>query len=104
MKGNRLQSVVMGIGMQVPSLLGGSCIGWSNIDSQRLMPCVLTTWTFFCRAASRGWGGEGRGGVGWGGVEGQKEDRIKVVLSGAEGAQEGALLKPLGSLDGSQGV
>jgi hypothetical protein len=54
-----------------------------------------------------GRGGEGRGGVGWGGGvsnNAQKEDRIKVVLSGAEGAQEGALLKPLGSLDGSQGV
>jgi hypothetical protein len=45
--------------------------------------------------------------VGWGGGvsdDAQKEDRIKVVLGGAEGVQEGALLKPLGSLDGSQGV
>jgi hypothetical protein len=41
--------------------------------------------------------------VGWGGGvsdNAQKEDRIKVVLGGTEGVQEGALLKPLGSLGG----
>jgi hypothetical protein len=51
--------------------------------------------------------GGGEGGVEWGGGvsnNAQKEDRIKVVLGGAEGVQEEALLKPLGSLDGSQGV